>query len=265
MAEFLAGDRDTQNASGGDWWYQNAPPSLTPQQPPSGNWTYPSGGSPYPIGGPPPSPDAQPIAGVTGPNGEPIYQQPDGSGTAQTSGVDPADETTFGGPVAPYAGMPPPGFTPPPLPDALQRSWQLPTAADMLNTPGYQSRYLQGLDARQRAAAAHGTILNGGTLKALDKYGTDYATQAYQQDVENSLNQRQQASSDYLNLAYGPAWQQNEAAMNQYGALYGQYKDLIANNRNAQNDYWNQQIDLLKSGQGAAQASTPGTAGAQAG
>ena len=254
------------NASG-DWWDQNAASTQTPQQQaaitgPGGITLGPTLGTPWNLPTTPQYPGQVATPGVTL-GGAPIYSGPAAGGPTSTAGGDPG--LTFGGPVAPFGGMQYPGFTPPPLPDSLKNPWTLPTAADVQNTPGYQSRYLQGLDARQRMAASRGTILNGGTAKALDKYGTDYATQAYQDDVNNSLQQRQQQASDYLNLAYGPAWQQNQSAVNQYGQLYNQYKDLTSNNRLAQNDYWQQQMDLLNAGLGAAKAGTPGTAGATAG
>lgn len=178
---------------------------------------------------------------------------------------EPAAAESFGGPVAPFdqAANPYPVFTPPPLPDYLQKGFELPTAADLQATPGYMARYQMGLDARQRSAAAHGTILNGGTQKALDRYGQDYASNEYSNLAQQKLSERQQQSADYLNLAYGPAWQQNQAAVNQYGQLYKQYQDLIGNNRNSQNDYWQHQLDLLNAGLTAARSGSPGTTGGQ--
>lgn len=259
---------DMQDSNSGDWWDQNAASAQTPASPvigPGGITLGQTIGTPWNLPTTPQYPGQPTVPNVTI-GGQPIYSGSPASDSTFTGG-DPG--LTFGGPVAPFQFAPSgsgyPTFAPPPLPDALKTPWTLPTAADVQNTPGYQSRYLQGLDARQKAAASKGTILNGGTVKALDRYGTDYATQAYQQDVDNSLQQRQQAASDYLNLAYGPAWQQNQSAVNQYGQLYNQYKDLTSNNRLAQNDYWQQQMDLLNAGLGAAKAGTPGTAGASAG
>jgi hypothetical protein len=53
------------------------------------------------------------------------------------------------------------------------------TAADFVKDPGYQFRMDQGQQALERSAAARGGILNGGTLKALDRYGQDYASGEY--------------------------------------------------------------------------------------
>ncbi len=163
--------------------------------------------------------------------------------TGQTQGVGQgAPPPTGGGGITPFSGVNYPQFTAPALPDALKTPFSLPTADDLIkNDPGYMARYQQGLDANQRGAAAQGTLLNGGTQKALAQYGQDYASSEYNNYVQQLLGTRQQQSSDYLNLAYGPAWQQNQAAVNQYGNLYQQYKDLITNNRNQSNDY----IDAL--------------------
>lgn len=58
----------------------------------------------------------------------------------------------------------------------------------MAQDPGYQFRLDQGLQGLQRSAAARGTLLTGGTLKALDRYNQDYATGAYQNVFNNNFN-----------------------------------------------------------------------------
>lgn len=264
-----SGDPNQTNTSNGeqpvDWWNQNAPPPSPPGGVFRGPGVYENPDGSY-VGQNGKSYDAQgnEIWTTAQRTMGPATTQGPGAGTAGPSPIDyGGPQTSWGGPVAPYSGSPYPGFTPPPLPDSLKNPWTLPTAADVQNTPGYQNRYMQGLDARQKAAASRGTILNGGTLKALDRYGTDYAQQAYSDDVNQSLQQRQQASNDYLNLAYGPAWQSNQAAVNQYGTMYKNYQDNIANNRNSQNDYWSQQTDLLNAGLRAASAGSPGSTGGQ--
>jgi hypothetical protein len=132
-----------------------------------------------------------------------------------------------------------PAFQAPTMPTSLQQPFQLPTQQDLTSMPGYAARYQQGLDALQRSAAAGGSLLSGGTLKAAQQYGQDYATNAYQQMVQNALAQRQQQSGDY--------W-------NQYGNLYNTYQGAIANNRNAMNDYnqlllGEQQLGIQAAGQ----------------
>jgi hypothetical protein len=50
------------------------------------------------------------------------------------------------------------------------------TPADLQLDPGYQFRMDQGQQGLERSAAAGAGILNGGTLKALTRYGQDYAS-----------------------------------------------------------------------------------------
>jgi len=51
--------------------------------------------------------------------------------------------------------------------------------ADFQADPGYQFRQQQGQQALERSAAARGGLLNGGTLKALTRYGQDTASAEY--------------------------------------------------------------------------------------
>lgn len=53
------------------------------------------------------------------------------------------------------------------------------TMADFNADPGYQFRMDQGSKALQASAAARGGLLSGGTLKSLDRYGQDYASNEY--------------------------------------------------------------------------------------
>lgn len=252
---------DISNGSGGapDWWMQNQPAA-----PPPGavNTTSQQGGNYVGRDGHIYTPDGQDL----GPSGQaPIPTDAQhGAYNPNAPYNPPAAPPTgpqWGGPVAPYQGGPYPTFTPPPLPDYLQKGFQLPSAGDLQATPGYMERFNMGLKARDRSAAANGTILNGGTQQALARYGQDYASGEYSNLVNQKLGERQQQSSDYLNLAYGPAWQTNQAAVNQYGTLYGQYRDNLAANKGAQDSYWQQQMDLLNAGLGAAKSGNPGSTG----
>lgn len=260
---------DTSNA--GDWWTQNQPP---PSAPITGAPWAPD--TPQANGETPQFISNQPTIPVQSPSGTPwgaagpyinwdtsgnqfSWGSPQGAPGPQSGG----SAASWGGPVEPFQGMPYPTFTPPPLPDYLQKGFQLPSAEELESSPGYMARYQQGLTSRDRSAAAHGTILNGGTQKALARYGQDYASNEYGNLVNQRLGERQQQSSDYLNLAYGPAWQQNSAAVNQYGQLYKQYQDQIGNNRNSMSDYWSQQMDLLNASLKAASAGSPGSTGGQ--
>ena len=50
---------------------------------------------------------------------------------------------------------------------------------DYTKSPGYDFRLAEGNKALERSAAARGSLLSGGTLKALTRYGQDYATSDY--------------------------------------------------------------------------------------
>lgn len=53
------------------------------------------------------------------------------------------------------------------------------------STPGYEWAKQQGMDAIQKSAAAKGTLLTGGTLKALEGYDTGLADQLYNNQFNN--------------------------------------------------------------------------------
>jgi len=86
-------------------------------------------------------------------------------GTANGSGVGQGSLTT------PYSGT----FT-------------APTALTEQNDPGFQARLKLGTDALQHSAAARGSVLTGGTAKALDAFGEDYASNEYSNVYNRALN-----------------------------------------------------------------------------
>lgn len=53
------------------------------------------------------------------------------------------------------------------------------TNDDFVKDPGYEFRMAEGQKALERSAAARGGLQSGGTLKALSKYGQDYASNEY--------------------------------------------------------------------------------------
>src|SRR5213075_1122786 len=92
---------------------------------------------------------------------------------------------------------------------------QAPSMQDLQNEPGYQARYQMGLQGLERGAAAQGSILSGGTQKALARYGQDYASNEYSQAYNRALQTYQQ---NYLTQSADP-WQR--------------YKDLYSGGLNA--------------------------------
>lgn len=55
-------------------------------------------------------------------------------------------------------------------------------------SPGYQFRLGEGLKALERSAAARGTLLTGGTLKGLERYAQDYASNEYGNRVNQLMD-----------------------------------------------------------------------------
>jgi hypothetical protein len=73
-------------------------------------------------------------------------------------------------------------------PWAIPAPFQSPSAADLQNEPGYQARYQMGLQGLERGAAAQGSLLSGGTQKALARYGQDYASGEYGNAYNRAMN-----------------------------------------------------------------------------
>lgn len=99
------------------------------------------------------------------------------------------------------------------------------TGQNIYNDPSYQFRLNEGLDAVESGAAAQGGLLSGATLKALQNYGQDYASQefgnAYNRFNADQTNQYNRLSS-LVNLGQNAA-----AGVGSAGMQTGQ---AIANN-----------------------------------
>lgn len=74
-------------------------------------------------------------------------------------------------------------------------------AADFQTDPGYAFRLSEGMKALDRTAASRGGLLSGATLKGAQRYGSDLASQEYQ----NAFN-RYQANRSAQEQAYGNAF-----------------------------------------------------------
>ena len=79
--------------------------------------------------------------------------------------------------------------------------FQMPSLEEAQNSPGYQFALQQGLRGVESSAAAKGTLLTGGTLKALQGYGTGLADQTY----GNVFSRALQANTQNYNQLYGLA------------------------------------------------------------
>jgi hypothetical protein len=105
-------------------------------------------------------------------------QQPGGA-----SGVYTGPGTGYGG--SGYGG----GFMPPTAQQALD------------DDPGYAFRQQQGQQAIERSAAARGTLLTGGTAKALQNYAQGLASQEYGNVYGRRLGEYRNYTGDMFNLA----------------------------------------------------------------
>lgn len=79
--------------------------------------------------------------------------------------------------------------------------FQAPTDVTQQTDPGWQFRMREGLKALERSAAAKGSLLTGGTLKALNAWAQDYASNEYDKVYNRALQQYQQAYDIYGNNA----------------------------------------------------------------
>lgn len=220
--------------AGSGWW--DAPPQTDPQgrvwtwNPASNAWQMQAAAPPKPPPPRPPNPD------------------------------------DFGGIPKPYASDPN-APTDDPLPPYTPPTWTggdyvNPTEADLLAMPGYQTQLNAGFQARERSAAAQGTVLNGGTLKALDRFGQDYAQTGYQtlrantyEDYKTRYGQFQDKAGMDLNARTANANEhqtnyQNRATryLNENNRTLSDYITNLNARRNAETDYWNRNRDLSDAG-----------------
>jgi hypothetical protein len=68
-------------------------------------------------------------------------------------------------------------------------------ASDFQQDPGYQFRQSEGMKALERSAAARGNLMSGSTMKGIQRFGQDLASQEYQ----NAFNRYQVERSAKLN------------------------------------------------------------------
>jgi len=117
--------------------------------------------------------------------------------------------------------------------------------AALMSAPGFQFRIQEGQKALERSAAARGTLLTGGTLKAITRYGQDFASNEY----NNRYNQLYGLSNLGLNAANSSA---------NLGSSYA------ANAGNLYQNQANTGTGLITQGANAQAAGTVGQANAQA-
>jgi hypothetical protein len=106
------------------------------------------------------------------------------------------------------------------------------SAADFQTDPGYQFRLGEGQKAIENSAAARGSLLSGGAMKALQKYGQDFASTEYQ----NAYNRFNSDQTNQYNRYAGLAGTGQTAtnAMNTASSNYG--NAVNSNNSNTANN-----------------------------
>lgn len=75
------------------------------------------------------------------------------------------------------------------------------TMSDFAADPGYKFRMDQGNSAMERSAASRGGLLNGGTLKALNRYNQEFASNEYSNSYNRFNNDRTQRFNRLSSLA----------------------------------------------------------------
>lgn len=98
------------------------------------------------------------------------------------------------------------------------------TSADFQKDPGYQFRMGEGMNAIQNSAAAKGGLLSGGAMKALQKYGQDFASNEYTNAYNRFNNDNNNIFNRYASIAG-----QGQTASNAIGNAAGNYGNSAGN------------------------------------
>lgn len=105
----------------------------------------------------------------------------------------------------------------------LNRSF---TMSDFTKDPGYDFRMSEGLKAIDRSAAARGGLNSGATLKALNRFGQDFASNEYA-NVYNRFNNDRDSRFNKLSSLAGLG----QVANNQIGQATQNYGNAVSSNQ----------------------------------
>lgn len=177
-------------------------------------------------------------------------------------------------------------FVAPDRPEALRSAFRAPSLEELEASPGYMAMLQATQRGLERSAAARGSVLSGGFIgRTLPRALNEASYAAYGDLYDRSLSTRQQQEGEFnrsvddafkaYQQKYGMfseaagrdfnARQLNESAFqadqtantNQFMTRYNAYQDLVANRRNARNDYFSQNYDLARLGLDATTAGAP--------
>lgn len=188
--------------------------------------------------------------------GHPVWVVQSGAGGSSGPAPNPNPGTgpgSFSMPPDPYHSTPWTGgdYTPPPLPADLQQPFTPPTQAELEASPGYATRLAAGRQGRERAFAAQGTLANGGTMKALERYAQDYGSNEYNNFYGQRLSTRNQNYSEYQG-AVGVGQQtyatRRNAWQDENARTRTDWQGNTDARRNWENDYWGRLRDLYRGG-----------------
>jgi len=134
-------------------------------------------------GSPVQNPQANPTSGLATAPGYGGQAYSGGAQQGQVTGTTGAAGGGYGSLLSPYPGG----------------QFEAPTAAQAQAYPGEQFMMQQGTQAIQNSAAANGSLLTGGTAKALDAYGQGLASTDYQNVYNNAYNTYSSNYNQYEN------------------------------------------------------------------
>lgn len=126
---------------------------------------------------------------------------------------------------------------------SMMRTFQ---ASDFQKDPGYDFRLQQGQRGLEASAAARGNLNSGATLKALQRYGQDYASNEYLNAYNRFNNDRDQSFNKLSSIAglgqsannqVGNAGQNyaNQYSQNQMGMANANAANMISQSNNFNN------------------------------
>lgn len=101
--------------------------------------------------------------------------------------------------------------------------------SDFQADPGYQFRMSEGMKALERSAAARGRLNSGATMKALTRYGQDFASNEYQNAYNRFTNDQTNRFNRLSSLSgLGQVANQNnqQAGMNASNNISNLYTDM---------------------------------------
>lgn len=126
-----------------------------------------------------------------------------------------------------------------------------PTGVDDSNDPGFSTRLKAAQQALERSASARGTLLSGGTLKAITRFSEDYASNEYDKIFGRDLatfntneGERFKAFASNASLT----GDQYGRALSTFNTNTGLYNDAYSRARANQNDLFGQQYSLASLG-----------------